>query len=221
MSTKWDIQIYIIFSVGHFWIYWGDKLNRKCSLVKKKANIGPVDFSLNQKPAVLQKVKLWLLSCQLFLNAVKYDFGETDGWYLDWVSVLDCLYIIWSYTTELKFDLHLILYLQTETILEGTTAVSSNNLMQDIGRPCWAFHQRLMRHPALAPCSVAPRRNIKLKSSEARWEPPVYEDLTFSHSLRWPLLGILNHSKHFLLSQKNNIGVPLLLYKQNSKVAFL
>lgn len=87
MSTKWDIQIYIIFSVGHFWIYWGDKLNRKCSLVKKKANIGPVDFSLNQKPAVLQKVKLWLLSCQLFLNAVKYDFGETDGWYLDWVSV--------------------------------------------------------------------------------------------------------------------------------------
>lgn len=123
--------------------------------------------------------------------------------------------------TELKFDLHLILYLQTETILEGTTAVSSNNLMQDIGRPCWAFHQCLMRHPALAPCSVAPRRNIKLKSSEARWEPPVYEDLTFSHSLRWPLLGILNHSKHFLLSQKNNIGVPLLLYKQNSKVAFL
>lgn len=163
MSTKWDIQIYIIFSVGHFWIYWGDKLNRKCSLVKKKANIGPVDFSLNQKPAVLQKVKLWLLSCQLFLNAVKYDFGETDGWYLDWVSVLDCLYINWSCTTELKFDLHLILYLQTETILEGTTAVSSNNLMQDIGRPCWAFHQRLMRHPALAPCSVAPRRNIKLK----------------------------------------------------------
>lgn len=87
MSTKWDIQIYIIFSVGHFWIYWGDKLNRKCSLVKKKANIGPVDFSLNQKPAVLQKVKLWLLSCQLFLNAVKYDFGETDGWYLDWVCL--------------------------------------------------------------------------------------------------------------------------------------
>lgn len=74
-----------------------------------------------------------------------------------------------------------------------------------------------------SPCSLlcGSRRNIKLKSSEARWEPPVYEDLTFSHSLRWPLLGILNHSKHFLLSQKNNIGVPLLLYKQNSKVAFL
>lgn len=71
MSTKWDIQIYIIFSVGHFWIYWGDKLNRKCSLVKKKANIGPVDFSLNQKPAVLQKVKLWLLSCQLFFECCK------------------------------------------------------------------------------------------------------------------------------------------------------
>lgn len=85
-------------------------------------------------------------------------------------------------------------------------------------------------------CCVLKQPDVRYRSpllgfsSESKWDTqpllpalwlPVYEDLTFSHSLRWPLLGILNHSKHFLLSQKNNIGVPLLLYKQNSKVAFL